>query len=210
MCADAAFVGEPREALHGVEVGRVLEGPPVELQEVDARHAQALERAHDAGAHDLGRHRAGRWAPLREGADRRLRGLGGLGFGRVQQVPGDDLGRAVVVGHVEGVEAGRRVGGHVGAGEGGVERRAAALLVGHLPQARDDARDLEAGGEFDARGLLVGHGAGLAACVEAPATAQPNGMRNNARKSVTPSLVIALNKPGQKVAASRAPTKITA
>ncbi len=79
----------------------------------------------------------------------------------------DDLGRTVVVGHVEGVEAGGGVPGHRAAGGDGVEQRAAALLIGHLPQAGDDARDLEAGGELDARRPRGGddaHRGGSLAC----------------------------------------------
>jgi hypothetical protein len=145
--ADQPLVLQPREFFHRFEPARVLEGPPVELQQVDARHAQPLQRTLHAGAHDVGGHRPGRRAPLGEGADRWARAAR---RGRAQQLASDDFGRAVVVGHVEGIEARRGVGGHVGAGAHGVQRRAAALLVGHLPQAGDDARDVQARGQFDA------------------------------------------------------------
>jgi hypothetical protein len=75
-----------------------------------------------------------------------------------QQLAGDDFGRAVVVGHVEGVEAGRRVVGHRRRALHGVEQRAATLHVGHLPQAGDDARDLQARREQRAFGARGGSG----------------------------------------------------
>ena len=53
--------------------------------------------------------------------------------------------------HVETIEAGRRiVGQRIGAALG-VERRAAALLVGDLPQAGQDPRNREVGRERDPR-----------------------------------------------------------
>ena len=55
------------ELLHGVDVARVLEHPPMELQEVDRVDAEALQALGDAGAHHLRGHRPGRGAPFREG-----------------------------------------------------------------------------------------------------------------------------------------------
>ncbi len=63
----------------------------------------------------------------------------------------DDFGAAVVVRHVEAVEAGRRIGGERVGAAFGVERRAAALLVGDLPEAGEDARNREVGRERDPR-----------------------------------------------------------
>ena len=56
-----------------------------------------------------------------------------------------------MVRHVETVEAGRRIGGERVGAAFGVERRAAALLVGDLPEAGEDARDREVGRERDPR-----------------------------------------------------------
>ena len=97
-------------------------------------------------AHDLARHRPRRGAPLGERAHAAaLRGFAATA--------GDDLGRSVVVGHVEGIEAGGGVVGEPARALRGVDVAArAALDVGHLPQAGDDARDLEPGREQRAYG----------------------------------------------------------
>ena len=50
-----------------------------------------------------------------------------------QQPPGDQLGAAVMVGHVEGVEAGLGVGVEGVGAALGVQRLAALLQVRHLP-----------------------------------------------------------------------------
>ena len=100
-------------------------------------HLQPLQRARDAVAHDLRRHRPRLGAPLGEGAH-------ALARRRREQRAGDDFGRAVVVGHVEAVEAGRGVVGQCGGALLRVERAAVTLHVGHLPQAGDQARDLQA------------------------------------------------------------------
>ena len=65
--ADPAFVAERGELAHGVDVARVLEHPPMELQEIDAVGAQAVEAALDAGAHRRAVHRARLGAPFGEG-----------------------------------------------------------------------------------------------------------------------------------------------
>ena len=88
-----------------VEPGRMLEGPPVELQQVDLLHAEPVEPLLHAPAHDVRCHRPGLRAPFGEGERPFF-------LGRVarEQPPGDDLGAAVVVGHVERVEAGLGIG----------------------------------------------------------------------------------------------------
>ena len=67
--------------------------------------------------------------------------------GAPQQPAGDDLGTAIVVGHVEAVEAVRRIGLEVVRCQVGVEGGAVLLHVGHLPEAADEAADVEAVGE---------------------------------------------------------------
>ena len=102
--ADQPFAPELVELLHRVEIGEMLEAPPMELEEIDRRHAKAPQAALDAGAHDFRRHRAGRRAPFGEG-DGPMR-AGSFAPGDASQKPSRDQFRAaVVVGHVEGVEA---------------------------------------------------------------------------------------------------------
>ena len=59
------------------------------------------------------------------------------------------LGAAVVVGHVEAVEAGLGIVGQWPPRPVGIEGAAVALHVGDLPQAGDDAADLEIGRQPD-------------------------------------------------------------
>ena len=78
------------------------------------------------------------------------RGRGALPTAGLHAAAGDVLRAAVVVGHVEAVEAGRGIVGHGGGGGIEVEAAAVALHVGDLPEAGDDAADVETGGEGDA------------------------------------------------------------
>ena len=64
--ADPALGLQLAELAHGVEIGRMLEHPPMQLQEIDPLGLQPVQAALDAGAHDLGRHLARRRAPLGE------------------------------------------------------------------------------------------------------------------------------------------------
>ena len=57
--ADEPFAAQRVETLHRVEIGGVLERPPMELQQIDRLDAEPLAAALDAFAHDLGRHRPG-------------------------------------------------------------------------------------------------------------------------------------------------------
>ena len=88
-------------------------------------------RSWTPGAHDLRRHRPGLRAPFGHGdrppSPRIAR----------EQPAGDQLGAAVVVGHVEGVEAVRGIGLRAHRRPLGVERRAVLLDVGDLPEAAD-------------------------------------------------------------------------
>ena len=77
---------------------------------------------------------------------------------------GNILGAAIVIGHVETVEADFRIGGHVGGGADGIQRHAALLHVRHLPEAGDDATDLESGRKLGPGRAVYGlrsHEAGL-------------------------------------------------
>ena len=135
------------ELVQGVEPGRVLEAPPVELQEVEAGDAEAGEAFLDAGAHHLGGHRAGLGAPFGERDAAPAAG---------EEAAGDELGAAVVVGHVEGVEAVADVGfQRVGAAVG-VDGGSVLLEVGDLPEAADHAGDR--GAVLQSGALRVRHG----------------------------------------------------
>ena len=82
-------------------------------------------------------HHARRRAPFGESAYARMRA-------RCQQRAGDDFGRAVVVRHVKGVKTLLRVRGQLGRSAHRVQQGSAPLHVCHLPQAGDDARNLQA------------------------------------------------------------------
>jgi hypothetical protein len=138
---DQAFRLQVRQLQHGVEIGRMLEGPPVELQEIDARHRQAIEAAPHGRAHDSRRHRAGHRAPF--GEERRA--AVAAAFEQAHAASGDVLRATVVVGHVEAVEAGVGIARHRRGRVVEIEGAAPALHVSNLPQAGDDAADLEAG-----------------------------------------------------------------
>ena len=109
--ADQAFLTQHRQLDERIQVGRMLEAPPVKLQQVNRINAQPVEAALHAGAHDRSGHRTRRRAPLREyGWAIRARV-----FSRakpLEKAPADDLSAAVVIGHVEAVEARARVVEH--------------------------------------------------------------------------------------------------
>ena len=69
---DAALALELSQPAHGVEIARVVEQPPVELQQIDALDSQPRQTAADACAYHIGRHVAGLGAPF--GQHRRARG----------------------------------------------------------------------------------------------------------------------------------------
>jgi hypothetical protein len=150
---DATLAAQPVELEHGVEVPGMPVLPPVELQQVDARKPEPLETLADSFANNFLRHRPGKWAPLGERP--------GLAASGLREIPADEeLGAAVVVGHVERVES--RVGVLLEGPAGGIriEWLAVALHVGDLPETSEHARHLEAGPELDARRAKgsVGHG----------------------------------------------------
>ena len=148
---DKSLVPESGQLVHGVEPAGMLERPPVELKKVDALGLHPAARPIDGRAHHLRRHRPGSGAPLGEGrgpvAEARPDAAGGE---HAVEMPGDDLGAAVVVGHVEGVEAGRGIGRQLRRGALRVERLAVAFHVCDLPQAGDHAADGEPRRELDA------------------------------------------------------------
>jgi hypothetical protein len=147
---DAALVPQRHQLLHAVDVAGVLVGPPMKLQEIDGIHIEPLQALRDAGAHHVAGHGSGRRAPLGEGA-RAFRAE------PLQEAARDELRAAVMVGHVEAVEARSRIFRH-GRGSGiPVEQRAAAFHVGHLPEAGDDPADLEARCKGGTVGACDGH-----------------------------------------------------
>ena len=64
------------------------------------------------------------------------------------EAAGDILRAAVMVGHVERVEPGFRIGREIGGGAILVEKATALLHVGHLPEAGHEPADEEARREF--------------------------------------------------------------
>ena len=142
---DQTFVAQPRHFVQRVEPGRMLERPPVELQEVDAVDAEPVEPLLHAGTHDGRSHRPGFRAPFGEGE----RPCGGGPVAR-QQPAGDQLGAAIVIGHVERVEAGGGIGFECIGTALRIERRAALFQIRDLPQAADQAAHGEPVAERDA------------------------------------------------------------
>ena len=153
--ADAAFDLEGSQFVHGVQPGRMLEQPPMELEQVDLVGLQPGAGAIDSQAHHLLGHRAGFRAPFGEGAQAGTGRSGERAVGQAgAQVAGEEFGAAVVIGHVEAVEAVGEIGGECFGALVRVDRAGGALDVGDLPQAGDDARDVQAGGERDAVWVL--------------------------------------------------------
>jgi hypothetical protein len=115
-----------------VDPGGVGVAPGVVLQEVDGFRVHPVQRPLHGGAHLVAGERARLGDPLREELDVaapvRVRPV----------VPRDHLGRAVVVGHVEGRQPRRDVGLHRRRGGGRVERTRLPLQVGDLPEAGQD------------------------------------------------------------------------
>ena len=154
--ADQPFAPQLVELLHRVEIGEMREAPPMELQEIDRRDAKAPQAALDAGAHDFRRHRAGRRTPFGEG-DGPMR-AGGFARGDASQEPsGDQFRAAVVVGHVERVEARSGVFEHAPSkpppGRASLPSRSMSATCQRPVTMR---RDVESGRKRDAIGR-VGH-----------------------------------------------------
>ena len=136
--ADAPLVLQVLQVEQRVEPRRVGVVPGVELQQVDRLRAQTRERPFNRGTYVGGSHRPRCRHPLREE-------LHAIGIAGGPALPRNELGRAVVVGHVERREPGLHVRRH-GSGRGvEVEHASVTLHVGDLPQAGDHARDRQAG-----------------------------------------------------------------
>ena len=144
---DEALPPELVEVAEGVEPDRVVVGPGVELQQLEPLGAQPRQRTFDR-LPGLG---PGHRSRLRHPLGERLRGR--RLAPRRPVVSRDDLGGAVVVGHVEGGQARRDVALHGGGAVLGIELAAAALHVGDLPQPGQDPGDRQARRQRDA-----GHG----------------------------------------------------
>ena len=136
---DPALAAQRHQLAHRIEIGRVLEQPPMQLQQVDPVDAEASETAADAGAHHVAGHLPGHRAPFGEHG-----GPGGSGRQPAEQPADNVLRTAVMVGHVEAVEACRDVVGQRVGRPVLVQWAAVTLHVGHLPQAGHDPADLEA------------------------------------------------------------------
>ena len=135
---DQAFSTQCRKLGQGIQITRVLKRPPVELHQIDAARLHTLARPLNARANAFRRHRARIGAPLGEGLDGRFQS-GAL----PQQMPGDDFGRTVMVGHVKGIKTCLCVICHGGGCALWVQQLPGAFHVCHLPQASDDARNLQ-------------------------------------------------------------------
>ncbi len=154
--ADQPFAPQLVEFLHRVEIGGMLEAPPMELQEIDGRDAEAPQTELNADAHHVRRHRAGRRTPF--GEDDRSMRAGRLAAGEAGQEPSrDQLRAAVMVSHIESVEAHAGIFEHRRGSRLGVKRLAVALHVSDLPEPGYDAANVEFRRERDAIGR-VGHG----------------------------------------------------
>ena len=102
---DQPFLAQAGEFEHRVDVAWMVEGPPVELQQVYAFNTHPVERALHACTY-RGRGHQARWrAPFGEGPHT-------AGPGAREQLAGNQLCRTVMVGHVETVKACRHVVGH--------------------------------------------------------------------------------------------------
>ena len=124
---------QPIQAIQPVGIGIV---PGVELQQVDPLHLQAVECPLHRGAHIFAGHRARRRHPL--GQQLHL-----AGFRAAAEGSGNDLRRAVMVGHVKGAQPGGSVGRHRRRSFIGIELAAAALHIGDLPQPGQHPGDPE-------------------------------------------------------------------
>src|SRR5207237_7545744 len=97
--------------------------------------------------HDFRAHRSGCGTPFGE---ERV----GSGEGCVEQAR-DVFGTAIVVGHVEAVEARLRIVGHVGRRLAEVDPAAVLLHIGDLPKTGYDAADFKPWRELDAVGTTA-------------------------------------------------------
>jgi hypothetical protein len=135
--ADQPLIPQPVHLVQRIEPSRMLEGPPMELKQVHPLCAQPVESLLHPAAHNFSRHRPRLRAPLRHhhrsaAASRTAR----------QKPAGDHFRAAVMVGHVEGIEACLSVGLQcIGCG---IEREGALVPfdVRDLPEAADQPTDV--------------------------------------------------------------------
>ncbi len=118
----------------------------MELQEIDPPGLQTIQAALDAGPHHLRRHLTRCRAPFGEDRGRLEAPL----HDAFLEAPGDVFGAAVMIGHVEAVEARRGIFTERRRRAIEIDRLPAPLHIRHLPEAGDHAADGEAGREFDA------------------------------------------------------------
>ena len=148
-----AFLAQPHQARQRVQIFGRLILPPVELHAVHPWQIQPTQRGFNPGPDVIQRHFARRRAPFRQDRWGCLASLSQqlVGFAR------DNLGAAIVVGHVETVETVTGViGQRLGCGIQ-VEGFPVTFPIGHLPKASDDATDRQA-----AEGGFSGSGHGAA------------------------------------------------
>ena len=144
---DLAALAQLHQACHGIEIARVGVVPPVELHQVDALDSESAAPLIDPRLHARGRHLIGLGAPFGES-------VCGAGARLAQKLARDQLGAAVVVGHVEGIEPGLGIVGQVLDRWPDLEQASIALHVGHLPKAGDQSWDVQSGGQIDTVGAL--------------------------------------------------------
>ena len=143
MCAIRSLGPQRLQMQQAVDPARIGIAPRMELQQIDPAGPKPLQRSLDRRTHVAERQRPRLRHPLREQLHRLRRARS------FAQMARHDLGRPVVIGHVERGEAGVDVGAKRARGRLGVERAAVALHVGDLPQAGEHAGDGEIGGQRD-------------------------------------------------------------
>jgi hypothetical protein len=97
--------------LHRIEVGGVLERPPMKLHEVDRRYSKAAQASFDSAAHNFRRHWTWRRTPFGENC-RPVRTSRLAGSNAPKEAARDDFGAAIMIGHIETIESGARVVEH--------------------------------------------------------------------------------------------------
>ena len=143
---DQPLVLQLHELFHGVDIAGMLVHPPMQLKQVYFLGPEPLEAFLDRGTHGFRRHDARLRAPLGQHARLRVRAdIDGALAVALKQAPRDQLGAAVMVRHVEGVETGAGVVRHGIGRLIGLEQVAVPLHIRDLPQAGDNGADFKAG-----------------------------------------------------------------
>ena len=139
---DLSFLTESGQNLQRIDITGVTIVPPVKLEQVDALDPEPFEPLGHACANHLLAHLSRLGTPL--GADPH----GKIGPAR-HQFACDQFGAAVVIGHVETVEAALGVVSKRTRRHRAIELRPASLHVGNLPQTGEQSRQLQTRGQFD-------------------------------------------------------------